>query len=265
MSNKQEQKNKLAKQAVHAIAVLSGMLAGDGKGKPEVRRCIESLMTPHLTNLMATGDYATLLKLFTTNSETPLLIWDDMNRTELADFLERQRNTALKNAEDLDPSEWSGFEFSALRQELVVGGVFVRVFNDQPAFPLPDAVKFLSSLLDYLGNQAQYFASLPAQTDETDEKTLKMTERKLENTAMALESVRHVLTAKQEFCAHCTRHLKLLASFFVNKHSSKAVQVNTLLIFGVVAAVQEASYIFSLKNFNSLIIFILPVGCFGSG
>mgnify|MGYP000292954850 CR=1 FL=1 len=61
-----------------------------------------------------------------------MLIWDDMHRTELSDFLERQRNIALKNADELDLGALAGFEFSALSKELVVGGVFVRVFNDQP-------------------------------------------------------------------------------------------------------------------------------------
>jgi len=112
----------------------------------------------------------------------------------------------------------------------------------QPTFQLPEPVKFLSALLDYLGNQAQYFASLPPPSVENpDEKAEAMTAVKLENTAMALDSVRHVLTAKQEYCTHCTKHLRLLASFFINKHSSKTVQVNTLHIFGVVAAVQEVT------------------------
>ena len=78
--------NKLAKQALHAIAVLGGFLSGQTPNI-EIRMCLESIMTPHLTSLMAAGDYMQLLKLFTTNCESPLLIWDDLHRTELADFL----------------------------------------------------------------------------------------------------------------------------------------------------------------------------------
>ena len=55
-SNKQEQKNKLAKQAIHAIAVLSGLLSGQTPNV-EIRRCIEALMTPHLTSLMSKAEY----------------------------------------------------------------------------------------------------------------------------------------------------------------------------------------------------------------
>ena len=36
----------------------------------------------------------------------------------------------------------SGFRFAALGKELVVAGVFVRVYNEQPNFPVADPAAF---------------------------------------------------------------------------------------------------------------------------
>ena len=44
----------------------------------------------------------------------------------------------------------SGFRFAALGQELVVAGVFVRVYNEQPNFPVSDPAAFCKGLVTFL-------------------------------------------------------------------------------------------------------------------
>ena len=44
----------------------------------------------------------------------------------------------------------AGFRFAALGQELVVAGVFVRVFNEQPNFPVADPAAFCKGLVTYI-------------------------------------------------------------------------------------------------------------------
>ena len=41
---------------------------------------------------------------------------------------------ALKNPDDVDVKKLSEFQFSALEKELIIGPVFVRVFNEQDSF-----------------------------------------------------------------------------------------------------------------------------------
>ena len=209
-TNKQEQQNRLARSALHSIAILSGLLA-HFEPKPRVVHCLESLITPYLTQLLDNGSYPELLKLFTTNSESPLLIWEQLHRQELADFLDRQKQIVLRNPDEVDPAAWSSFQFSALEKELIIGPVFVRVFNEQPQFTLPDSAGFLKSLLDYLGNQAQYFSSLPRDTELSEEQQ-KAIDLKLLKTCMALESVKHVLTTKPELCTKCLTSLRFVKS-----------------------------------------------------
>ena len=76
-----------------------------------------------------------MLKLLNSNTESPYLIWDNSTRTELREFLKEQQTSKIRTGES-DPNFGAEFTFSAHRDELVVGGVFVRVYNQQPSFPL---------------------------------------------------------------------------------------------------------------------------------
>jgi DnaJ homolog subfamily C member 13 len=131
----------------------------------------------------------------------------------------------------------------------IFSGVFVRVFNEQPQFQLPDPEGYLKSLLDYLGNQAQYFASIGA--DGTVDQT------RLKQTSMALQSVFHVLSANQAFSMKCVNSLRLLSSFFVNEHTTSEIQLNTLRIFGIVAAVQEVVLAIAQQRLLSSILLVV--------
>lgn len=49
------------------------------------------------------------------------------------------------------------FKFSVLEDELVVGEVYVRVYNEQPTFVLEEPKEFATSLLDFIGTNAQVY------------------------------------------------------------------------------------------------------------
>ncbi len=44
----------------------------------------------------------------------------------------------------------SGFRFAALGKELVVAGVFVRVYNERPNFPVADPAAFCKGLVTFI-------------------------------------------------------------------------------------------------------------------
>ena len=56
---------------------------------------------------------------------------------------------------ECDPVFGADFIFSAHEKELVIGEVFVRIYNEQPTYPLVDPKSFTNDLLDFLGSQAQ--------------------------------------------------------------------------------------------------------------
>ena len=45
--------------------------------------------------------------------------------------------------------------YSAHEGEVVVDNIFVRVYNEQPTFPIAAPERFTRALLDYIGSKAQ--------------------------------------------------------------------------------------------------------------
>ena len=79
--------------------------------------------------------------------ESPYLIWDNGTRAELTDFLENERTSTVRRG-TCDPSFGSEFKFTAHKDEIVVGNIFIRIYNQQPMFQL-EVISFirLSSLM----------------------------------------------------------------------------------------------------------------------
>jgi hypothetical protein len=76
-----------------------------------------------------------VLKILNSNVESPYLIWDNSTRAELTEFVESERTSSIRRGV-CDPAFGSEFQFSAHKGELVVGNVFVRIYNQQPMFQL---------------------------------------------------------------------------------------------------------------------------------
>lgn len=72
-----------------------------------------------------------LLKLLTNNSETPYLLWDNSTRAELLDLLDKQ--CELRQPPSLSSLH---FSYSSHATELLIGNVFIRLYNTQPTFPI---------------------------------------------------------------------------------------------------------------------------------
>ena len=76
-----------------------------------------------------------VLKILNSNVESPYLIWDNSTRAELTEFVDSERTSSIRRGV-CDPAFGSEFKFSAHKGELVVGNIFVRIYNHQPMFQL---------------------------------------------------------------------------------------------------------------------------------
>lgn len=74
-----------------------------------------------------------MLKILTSNVQTPYLIWDNGTRTQLIDFLTENQQAHVRTGQS-DPEYGAAFEFDAHKDELIIGGVFIHVYNEQPTF-----------------------------------------------------------------------------------------------------------------------------------
>lgn len=108
--------------------------------------------------MLTTIDFLSqLLKLLNSNTENPYLLWDNGTRAELLEFLQDQQQQTIKKVGppsprflschlsqafshslqgECDPAMGADFTYTAHSKELVVGEIFVRVYNEQPTFPL---------------------------------------------------------------------------------------------------------------------------------
>ena len=96
------------------------------------------------------------------------VIWNSKMREEVLRQMDVERQEATAGAADTlrshRPEQEAGsagtadgsvttatsFRFAALGQELVVAGVFVRVYNEQPNFPVTDPAAFCKGLVTFL-------------------------------------------------------------------------------------------------------------------
>ncbi|ETN81937.1 DnaJ domain protein [Necator americanus] len=148
-SNKQALANRLARISCEALACLAGFR----EGTPEndgVQNSLRALLTSYVCRCMRTESNDAVLKTLNSNTENPYLIWDNGTRAELLEFVERHR-TSREQTSELFGAE---FQLSIHAKELVVGDIFVRIYNEQPTFPLLEPKKVAMDLLDYMGRYA---------------------------------------------------------------------------------------------------------------
>ncbi|GMR56372.1 hypothetical protein PMAYCL1PPCAC_26567, partial [Pristionchus mayeri] len=148
-SNKQTMANKLARQSCEALASLAGFRdqtpENDG-----VLKSLKALLTPYVCKCMRTMDNEAVLKLLNSNTENPYLIWDNATRAELLEFVERNRTN--QGQSDRFGAE---FRLSVHAKELIVGELFVRIYNEQPAFALEEPKHTCADLLDYIDKYSE--------------------------------------------------------------------------------------------------------------
>ena len=172
-TNMQLAKNKLAILAAHAISRLSGLLGGH-LATPRSQQAVvllSALFTPQIAEGFTELNPSELLKYLNTNVENPCKIWNDKMRKELLSHAKEQLEIPSEIEElpyavgDLSLAE--KFKFKALENELVIGRIYVRLYNDNPAFPLKDHSHFMQCLAVYIGNNSKYmYSSEPSDPSE---------------------------------------------------------------------------------------------------
>lgn len=132
-------RNKHAMYAARTIARLAGGFLGGNLSTPEcslARAAVSAMMTPPLASRFSEINPRSFLQLLASEDlETPVVIWNHSMRIQLLHFLCEQRQNQVDawmhgNSYEM-PSRCAHFSFNALEGELVVGGIFLRVFNVQ--------------------------------------------------------------------------------------------------------------------------------------
>ncbi|XP_074170185.1 dnaJ homolog subfamily C member 13 [Rhinolophus sinicus] len=179
---------------------------------------------------------AEILKMLNSNTENPYLIWNNSTRAELLEFLESQQENMVKKG-DCDKTYGSEFVYSDHAKELIVGEIFVRVYNEVPTFQLEVPKAFAASLLDYIGSQAQYLHTFMAITHAAKVQSEQHGDR-LPRVEMALEALRNVIKYNPGSESECIGHFKLIFSL-LRVHGAGQVQQLALEVVNIVTSNQD--------------------------
>lgn len=231
--NRQEVANNLAKLAVRACARLGGYMTGENAtpSNSVTVAALESLLTPYLTRQLSKDKPEEILKILNSNCSNPYLIWDNGTRAELNEYLEAKRQEKLSGNGDFE-HDFNDFKYGAHTGELVIGEIFVKVYNEQPTFPIESPKGFTIDLLDFLSKSSNYLASL-------DNVVLsKKDQGKLRHIVMALEALKNIIKNNPGVEMQCIGHFKLLFGL-LSCNNFKPIQRGALEVINNVTKNQE--------------------------
>ncbi|KAK4337430.1 hypothetical protein RND71_043541 [Anisodus tanguticus] len=229
-SNKQEVANQLAKMSIIALTRLAGNLTSEEIQKRKdqneistqetnntIKRCLNVLLTPYLARKLGTADIAIILKELNNNIEIPYLIWDNSTRVELNEYLTDQLKSRLKGTQQSEEALYNcNLVYSSHKDELVIGEIFVKIYNQQPMYPLFNAKEFTAALLDYIGSQAQYLHSAMVLSNQKNQDIIKpqaqISSERLKNMEMSLQALCNVIKYNSGVETVCIGSFKLLFS-----------------------------------------------------
>uniref|UniRef100_H2Z526 J domain-containing protein n=1 Tax=Ciona savignyi TaxID=51511 RepID=H2Z526_CIOSA len=236
-TNQQEVANRLARLSIHALACLGGYLTPDTVN-PLLHKSLCSLITPYLTKLIGQGKYAEVLKVLNSNTENPYLMWDNGTRFELTEFLEQQQ----QNIGECDPSFGADFVFSLHQKELIVGDIFVRIYNEQPTFSIEEPKIFCQKLLDYLLKTSELTCRFDTRLYVTCcitfpllSQTKILSEENLKYGQFCLQALSNVIKNNPGHEVECIGHFQLLFGLLNPKYQAD-VQLMALEVLTVVTS-----------------------------
>lgn len=95
-----------------------------------IKKIADQLLTKYITDKFATHSDSEVLKVLTSNTRNPYIIWDNATRAQLTDFLEYQRTKSAKEKyEDITDIHDIVTEFSFDAHRLVIFLVFNIIFQ----------------------------------------------------------------------------------------------------------------------------------------
>jgi DnaJ family protein C protein 13 len=127
--------NCQARLAVRGLGMLCGALQDKNLVSPKnaaLQKSLDALLTAPIALLLRNKRTSEILRILNANVETPSRIWNVNMRAELVKFLqrvdkERPEDSIRSIADEL--VQTSSFEYAAIKNELRIGGIYIRLFN----------------------------------------------------------------------------------------------------------------------------------------
>jgi len=123
--------NVQARLSVRALGMLSGALKEAPLNEP-LQKCLSQLLTEPVARMLRNRRTGEILRILNTNVEMPDIIWNLSMRNQLESALSKikeERAWELCQPLSEELSVVGDFQYEALKNEVQIAGVYVRVFN----------------------------------------------------------------------------------------------------------------------------------------
>ena len=150
-TNEQLAANMSAQKASIAVAKLGGYL-GDTPANAMLRGALCAVLTPNVANLLEESPPLELLRVLNGRKNSPSILWGPPLREELLGYVENRVEAAHADG-DWRAAHALSFRFNGIKAELMVGGVWIRVYNEvaeKATAPVEDPRKFARDLLAFV-------------------------------------------------------------------------------------------------------------------
>ncbi|GJR92239.1 DnaJ homolog subfamily C GRV2 isoform X1 [Tanacetum coccineum] len=173
----QTAKNLHAVRAAHALSRISGMAADSPTPyNQDAADALKALLTPKLASMLKDEQPRDLLIKLNSNLELPEIIWNSSTRAELLKFVDQKRAAlAPDGSHSLNDSQV--FLYEALSKEILIGNVYLRVYNDQPDFEISEPESFCVALVEFISSivRNQSVTQPDTQISGSNHETLELT------------------------------------------------------------------------------------------
>ncbi len=166
--------------ATRALGMLCGVLQIDDlstSSNGTLCNAMKKVFTQPLARMLSNSESEELLQTLNLTVSSPLRLWDDSMRSELALFVKemgiKYQDQGYQDAKDA-LADCNYFEYSNLSNEVNIGGVYIRIFNQMDIGDairdLPNRSHFAKSLVEFIGRSIK----CSIESDQEDEHEIPM-------------------------------------------------------------------------------------------
>lgn len=144
--------------AGRALGMLCGVMDGEFSSPPNqsLFNLMKHVLTPPIATMLRSNNTEKLLRTLNVVVKSPIIMWDINMKEELKSFVSHMESTLRsKKEQSLDEDVVKRFKYSNLSDQIIVGGVYVRMFNDMDLIDLikdiPSMPVFVHSLVKFVG------------------------------------------------------------------------------------------------------------------
>ncbi|KAI3711641.1 hypothetical protein L1987_70180 [Smallanthus sonchifolius] len=148
----QTAKNLHAVLAARALSRICGITSeSETPYNQDATDALKALLTPKLASMLKDELPNDLLIKLNSNLELPEIIWNSSIRAELLKFVDQKR-AALAPDGSHSLTDSHAFIYEALSKEILIGNVYLRVYNDQPDFEISEPEFFCVALVEFISS-----------------------------------------------------------------------------------------------------------------